>query len=239
MGRPPLLNPPPYVPREADGFKTVRLSAAAVPPPNVGRDADLGRVNVDNGGAWEYAVTTYMRFDGRIPGVAHDPVHIIGTVEFGHGDWQTGERCDFDWRHGLSLRVCGSSVSMKARYESVARLGAPTVLVGATLTVGGSPARGEVTRTVLNRFLVDVDNNAVVQEIPRRAQTTRLVCRTAGDYGRFILQFWEEGSGATPVLRWLPLSPSDEVPVPFGATDFSIAVVAGAIDADVQFVLEL
>lgn len=233
----------PYDPRRADGFQTKKLVAdGAQANATIGllTQAECARVNVADDEADEWAITTYVQFEGKDRAVQYDPAYLIGTVVFGHGDMQTGERCEFDWRNGLSLRVAGSAVRVECRYETVARANPPPVaLVGATIVRGGSPARGEITRTVLERFLHDGANNPIVNEIPRRAQTTRLVCKNPLDYGRFLLQFWEEPTGTTPVLRWIPLSPSDEVPVPFGATDFSIDVIAGNIDADVQFVLEL
>jgi hypothetical protein len=225
---------PPYVERRTDGFKTHTIGLDD-------NEVSLGSVNVDDDLASEYAISTYARFPGRSRTTQTDTVLLVGRVRYGHGDWQTGENCEFDFRHGLSLRVAGTAVEVSVRYQSIPRNGAPLARVGATITRGGSPSLGELTRTLIQGELRQADAPAVpvVVEIPRRAQRVRLVCRLPTDYGRFAVHFWEEGTGTNRVQSWIPTSPTDEIPVPFKAMDVSVSLVAGIIDCDLQFVLEL
>jgi hypothetical protein len=225
---------PPYVKRKTDGFKTRTIGLDD-------NEVALGSVNVDDEDASEYAISTYARFPDRNRSVQTDTVLLVGRVRYGHGDWQTGENCEFDFRHGLSLRVAGTAVEVSVRYQSIPRVGAPLARVGATITRGGSPSLGELTRTLIQGQLRQPLALAVpvVVEIPRRAQKARLVCRSPTDYGRFLVQFWEEGTGTNVVQRWIPNSPTDEIPVPFKAMDVSVLPASGIIDCDLQFVLEL
>jgi hypothetical protein len=226
---------PPYARRQTDGFKTREINVDT-------NEIALASVQVDDNEAGEWSITTYVRFPGRSRLLQLDPVLLVGRVRFGHGDWQTGEDCEFDWRQGQSLRVCGSAIEVGVRYSTIPRIGAPNARVGATITRGGSPSNGEVTKTLRQEELRQPPPNTnlpVVVEIPRRAQKARLVCRVPTDYGRFLVTFWQEATGTDPVQRWIPTTPTDELPIPFKATDVSVSVVAGVIDCDLQFILEL
>lgn len=232
----------PFVARRSDGFRSVVLSANTPIEPTAQRSAELFRIEQGDEEGTEWSIITYVRPTvPRRRGQSHERVRLRGALQFGFGSMQTGEDVEFDWRHGLSLRVAGTAAILRCEYLLAGRenAGYPLMVVGASCVPGGSPTRGEVTRTDFSDELF-VDGASVVLPIPRRASRLRLALPAPLDYGRYGVEFLTAPAGGTVLVGWVPTSPSDEIPVPADAMDYRVfRLVAGDFAADAQFVLEL